>query len=32
MTVFQMLPEVIGTKELLGLVAFAELVHMIEMF
>lgn len=30
-TVFQMLPEVVSTEELLGLVTFAKLVNMIEM-
>jgi hypothetical protein len=32
MTVFEMLPKVIGTEELLRLVAFTELVHMVQMF
>ena len=32
MTVLQMLAKVICTEELLGLVAFTEFVHMIQMF
>lgn len=30
MTVFQVLPKVVGSEELLGLVTFAELVHVIQ--
>jgi hypothetical protein len=32
MAVFQVLPEVISTKEFFGLVAFAKFMNMVEMF
>ena len=31
MTMLQMLPEMVGTKELLGLIAFTEFVYTVEM-
>lgn len=32
MAVFEMLPEMVGTKEFLALIAFTELVYVIQMF